>query len=215
MAKNLSDVLLGISSGVLKVTNGGTGASALSGILKGNNTSAVTTAAVGIDYSAGTSTLSTGILLSTTSTGALSIATAGTHYVAPGGALGTPSSGTLSSCTVDGTVSVGYITVPQNSQAGSYPIVLADSGKHIFHSNATAHTYTIPANSSVAFPIGTVLTFINDTGSGVLSITITTDTMVWIPSGDTTATRTLAAGGMATAIKIASTKWFISGAGVS
>ena len=43
--------------------------------------------------------LATGILKNTTSTGAPSIAVAGTDYVAPGGALGTPSSGTLTNCT--------------------------------------------------------------------------------------------------------------------
>ena len=43
--------------------------------------------------------LATGILKNTTSTGAPSIATAGTDYVVPSGALGTPSSGTLTNCT--------------------------------------------------------------------------------------------------------------------
>ena len=43
--------------------------------------------------------LATGLLKNTTSTGAPSIATAGTDYVAPSGALGTPSSGTLTNCT--------------------------------------------------------------------------------------------------------------------
>lgn len=43
--------------------------------------------------------LATGLLKNTTSTGAPSIAVAGTDYVTPGGALGTPSSGTLTNCT--------------------------------------------------------------------------------------------------------------------
>ena len=43
--------------------------------------------------------LATGLLKNTTSTGAPSIATAGTDYVVPSGALGTPSSGTLTNCT--------------------------------------------------------------------------------------------------------------------
>jgi hypothetical protein len=47
--------------------------------------------------------------------------------------LGTPSSGTLSSCTVDGTDAVGFRNIPQNSQSTAYTLVLADSGKHIFH----------------------------------------------------------------------------------
>ena len=43
--------------------------------------------------------LATGLLKNTTSTGAPSIATAGTDYVIPSGALGTPTSGTLTNCT--------------------------------------------------------------------------------------------------------------------
>ncbi len=92
--------------------------------------------------------------------------------------LGTPTSGTLSSCTVDGTDSVGFRNIPQNSQSTAYTLVLADAGKHIFHpsSDANARTFTIPANSSVAYPIGTAITFINMT-SQVVTIAITTDTM--------------------------------------
>ncbi len=49
------------------------------GVLKGNGT-AISAATAGVDYSGGTSALATGILKSTTTTGALSIAAAGTDY---------------------------------------------------------------------------------------------------------------------------------------
>ncbi len=129
--------------------------------------------------------------------------------------LGTPSSGTLSSCTVDGTDAVGFRNIPQNSQSAAYTLALADSGKHIFHpsSDANARTFTIPANSSVAYPIGTALTFINMT-SQVVSIAITTDTM-YLSSAGTTGTRSLAQYGSATCIKITSTEWLISGSGLT
>jgi hypothetical protein len=130
--------------------------------------------------------------------------------------LGTPSSGTLSSCTVDGTDAVGFRNIPQNSQSTAYTLVLADSGKHIFHPSAdtTARTFTIPANSSVAYPIGTAITFINQNGAGVVTIAITTDTMRLSPAG-TTGSRTLAANGSATCIKVTSTEWLISGSGLT
>jgi len=63
-------------TGTLPVGNGGTGATTLTGIAKGNGTSAFTAATSGTDYSAGTSALATGIIKSTTTTGALSIAVA-------------------------------------------------------------------------------------------------------------------------------------------
>ena len=129
--------------------------------------------------------------------------------------LGTPSSGTLSSCTVDGTDAVGFRNVPVNSQSAAYTLVLADSGKVILHpaSDANARTFTIPANSSVAYPVGTAITFINMT-SQVVTIAITSDTM-YLSSAGTTGSRSLAQYGSATAIKITSTNWIISGSGLT
>jgi len=126
--------------------------------------------------------------------------------------LGTPSAGNLSNCTADGTNKVGYLNIPQNSQSGAYTLVLADAGKHIYHPSAdtTARTFIIPANSSVAFPIGTPITFVNDTSAGAITIAITTDTLVLAGAG-TTGSRTLASNGVATAIKVTSTRWIISG----
>lgn len=155
----------------------------------------------------------TGVLKATS--GVLSAATAGTDYVAPGGALGTPSSGTLSNCTVDGTDSVGFRNAPVNSQSAAYTAVLADAGKVILHpsTDANARTFTIPANASVAYPVGTVLTFVNMT-SQVVTIAITSDTLYLAGTGST-GSRSLAQYGMATAVKLTSTTWLINGSGLT
>jgi len=107
----------------------------------------------------------------------------------------------------------GYMGIPPSVAAttGSYTIVAADAGEHIY-STAT-RTVTIPANSSVAFPVGTAITFIAATGTTV-TIAITTDTLLLAGLG-TTGSRTLAPFGMATAIKITSTSWIISGNGLT
>ncbi len=125
-------------------------------------------------------------------------------------------SGASNTLTVDGTDAVGFRNIPQNSQSTAYTCVLADNGKHIFHPSAdtTARTFTIPANSSVAYPIGTAITFINQNGAGVVTIAITTDTMRLSPAG-TTGSRTLAANGSATCVKVTSTEWLISGSGLT
>lgn len=145
-----------------------------------------------------------------------SAATAGTDYVAPSGALGTPSSGNLSNTTADGTNKVGTQNILQNSQSAAYTLVLSDAGKTIFHPSAdtTARTWTIPANSSVAFPVGTVICFDNQNGAGTITIAITTDTMRLAGAG-TTGSRTLAANGIATAVKETSTEWKINGTGLT
>jgi hypothetical protein len=128
--------------------------------------------------------------------------------------LGTPSSGTLSSCTVDGTDAVGFRNTPVNSQSAAYETVLADSGKTILHPVAddNARIFTIPANSSVAYPVGTVISFVNL--QNTVTIVITTDTMYLANDGDT-GDRTLAEYGMASAMKVASTTWIISGNGLT
>lgn len=133
----------------------------------------------------------------------------------PSGSLGTPTAGTLSNCTVDGTDAVGFRNIPINEQITTYVAVLSDSGKAISHpsSDANARTFTIPANSSVAYPLGTVLTFVNMTVQ-VVSISINTDTMYLAGTG-TTGTRSLAQYGMASAIKLTATTWLISGNGLT
>lgn len=107
--------------------------------------------------------------------------------------------------------------VRQNSQSAAYTLVLGDGGKHIYHppSDTTARVWTIPANSAVAFPIGTAVTFDNDYGAGALTITINTDTLVLVGAAGSTGSRTLASGGQATAIKVSATRWRISGNGLT
>lgn len=107
-------------------------------------------------------------------------------------------------------------TVPQNSKSAAYTLVLGDAGKHIFHpaADTTARIWTIPANASVAFPIGTAITFIAEGSSGTITISINTDTLVLAGTG-TTGSRTLSPYGIASAIKVTATSWMISGTGLS
>ena len=151
--------------------------------------------------------------LGTPASGVITNCTGSPTLTAP--ILGTPASGTLSSCTVDGTDAVGFRNVPVNSQSAAYTLVLTDSGKCILHpsSDANARTFTIPANASVAYAVGTAISFINMT-SQVVTIAITTDTMN-LSSAGTTGSRSLAQYGSATALKITSTNWVISGSGLT
>jgi hypothetical protein len=246
----------------------------VNGLAKGNGT-ALSAATSGTDYSAGTAALATGIVKSTTATGALTIAAAGTDYApatsgsallkgngaggfsaavsatdyAPattGSSILKASSGGFASA-ISGTdyapatsgssilkaSSGGFANavagtdyqaadaqlsslIRQNSQSAAYTTVLTDSGKHIYHPSAdtTARTFTIDSNANVAYSIGTALTFVNDTSGGVITIAITGDTLILAGAG-TTGSRTLAANGIATALKIGTTRWMISGTGLT
>ena len=112
-------------------------------------------------------------------------------------------------------LSVGFLEVPSNSQSASYTTVLGDSGYSIDHpsTDANARTYTIPANASVAYPVGTCIMFSNMT-SQVVTIAITTDTM-YLAGAGTTGSRSLAQYGVATARKLTSTTWLIMGTGLT
>lgn len=130
--------------------------------------------------------------------------------------IGTPASGNLSNCTSDGTNAIGYRHIPQNIQSIAYTLVLTDAAKHILHPTAdtTARIFTIPANASLSFPIGTAVTFVNQSGAGIMTIAITTDVMRLAGAG-TTGSRALAANGIATAVKLTATEWIISGTGLT
>lgn len=106
--------------------------------------------------------------------------------------------------------------IPQRSVSAATSFALTDKGGHVYHPSAdtTARTWTIPANASVAFPVGTAITIVNDTSAGALTIAITTDTLVWQPTGGT-GSRTLAANGSATLLKVTSTRWIITGVGLT
>lgn len=110
-----------------------------------------------------------------------------------------------------------FSNIPVNSQSAAYTLVSTDASKMIYHpaADTTARIWTIPANSSVAFPVGTVVTFDNDFGAGAITIAINTDTLVLVGAAGSTGSRTLASGGRATATKVSATRWRISGTGLT
>lgn len=103
---------------------------------------------------------------------------------------------------------------PQTSKSAAYTTVLSDAGKMLYHPSAdtTARVFTIDSNANVPYPIGTKLLFVNDSSAGVITISITSDTLVLAGAG-TTGSRTLAANGMAMAVKMTSVRWLISNLG--
>lgn len=99
---------------------------------------------------------------------------------------------------------------PQQTQIGTtYVPVLADADKMITMFNAAATTVTIPANSSVAYPIGTKLNFMQlSLDANPTTIDITTDAL------NVNAALTLVLNGqyaVATAMKITATSWVLFG----
>jgi hypothetical protein len=103
--------------------------------------------------------------------------------------------------------------IPQSATATTATLAIGDAGKHIYVTT-NSQTITIPANSVVPYPIGTAITFIAGPSATTVSIAIASDTMYLAGTG-TTGSRTLAAYGSATAMKVSATAWFIAGTGLT
>jgi hypothetical protein len=134
----------------------------------------------------------------------------GTTLDSAGGALTLASTVTQSGTPV--ATSVGFLGAPQMSDQDDYTLALTDAGGHYYHVSGSTHTLTIPANGSIAFPIGTVINIINENGGGVLNLVITSDTLRW---GSSTGSRTISANGVAAIMKVTSTVWRLTGTGIA
>lgn len=108
---------------------------------------------------------------------------------------------------------IGFKGIPQRSISGDDTLVLADAGGQVYKASGGTVTVTIPANGSVPYPVGTGIEIIND-DTETMTIAITTDTLV-VPVTGATGSRALAARGWAVIKKVTSTRWFISGAGLT
>ncbi len=101
--------------------------------------------------------------------GSLQMGVAGpTGPTGPAGATGpTGAAGATGATGAAGAVNVAGI----NDQTGtSYTLVLGDNGKDVRCTNAGAITLTVPPNSTVAFPIGSVVLF-SQGGAGIVTAT--------------------------------------------
>jgi hypothetical protein len=100
-----------------------------------------------------------------------------------------------------------------NAQTGtSYTAVLADgTNTLVTMDNASANTFNIPTDASVAFDIGTVLN-IYMKGAGITTITATTPgTTTIVSAGSTIGSPVLARYKIASAIKLAANSWTVIG----
>jgi len=112
-----------------------------------------------------------------------------------------------------GGFAIGYRDVPQVT-AGNVTLALTDAGKHYLDTSLAPLTITIPTNANVAFEIGTVVSFINQS-TGNLVITAPTGGNLWLAGNATSANRTVTTYGAATIMKVGTDNWFINGNGVS
>lgn len=105
---------------------------------------------------------------------------------------------------------LGFRGLPSNPKTAPYTFALTDNGKCIPN---TTGGWIIPANASIAFPVGVFVSGYNDSGSAQ-TLSITADTMTFAGVG-TTGSRTIVANGVFTAWKKTATEWIVWGTGLS
>ena len=126
----------------------------------------------------------------------------------------TSSTDTLTNKTLTSpTINDPKLNLTLNAQTGTtYTFVLADNGKLVTASNASAQTYSIPTNASVAFPVGTQINLIQ-IGAGQVTVSATTPGTTTVLSNAATAAGPKCRNQYAalTAIKVSTDTWYVIG----
>jgi len=98
-----------------------------------------------------------------------------------------------------------------NAQAASYTAILADGNNTLVTiANASANTFTIPPNSSVAFPVGAILN-IAQTGAGQTTVTQGSGVTIVSNAATASAPKLRAQYSGATAVQTSANNWLIVG----
>lgn len=161
-----------LTAGVVSAAAAGTDYQApigtISGLAKGNGANALTAAVVRTDYAEPTTALATGILKNTTTTGAHSIATAGTDYVAPVGSDGQLTRQMLIDC--------GMTYLDKGNSGTTAQTLDYTAGSHQKLTVTGAFTMNAPSNWPPTGNLGELLLELANGGSQ----TITWPTINWI-----------------------------------
>jgi hypothetical protein len=110
------------------------------------------------------------------------------------------------------TLTDAKVNLAFDAETASYTAVLANNSQVVTMSNASANTFSIPTNASVAFPVGTQINVLQ-IGAGQTTIqAVTSGTTTILSTGATAASpKTRTQYSMATCIKAATDTWYVVG----
>ena len=106
---------------------------------------------------------------------------------------------------------LGYRNIPLRAATSQQTLALADVGTMI---SITTGGLIVPANATVAFAVGDLVSGYNNSGSSQ-SITGAAGVTLRLGGTSSTGTRTVAQRGFATILKLAADEWLVFGTGVS
>lgn len=110
--------------------------------------------------------------------------------------------------------SAGFRGLPYISADNTITLSMYQSGGMLYHTSGSAHTWTVPPNSSVAFPLGTAIALRN-TGAGVVTIAQGSGVTVRLPGTASSGNKDLSQWGFASLIKEGTDSWILTGSGLS
>jgi len=105
---------------------------------------------------------------------------------------------------------IGYRAIPLASKSASYQIALGDVGQGL----STSAGITVPPNATTAFAIGDTIAVYNNSASNI-TITQGAGVTLRLVATSTIGSRTLAARGLCTLLKVGTDEWVASGGGLS
>jgi hypothetical protein len=109
------------------------------------------------------------------------------------------------------TLTAPKINLGFNAQSGTtYTFALTDNGQMVTANNASAQSYTIPPNSSVAFPIGAQINIIQ-IGAGQVTINIGSGVTIVSTGATVNAPKLRAQYSSATLVKRDTDLWYVVG----
>jgi hypothetical protein len=213
-------------TGKMKIGNGSTAWNSLAYAITGA-VGTVTSITAGTGLSGGTITGSGTIAIDTATTVDLSTAQTLTNKtlttpvissISNSGTVTIPT-GTVTLATLTGTETLSNKTLTDpkinlafDAETASYTAVLANNGQVVTMDNASANTFSIPTNASVAFPIGTQINVLQ-IGAGQTTIqAVTSGTTTIQSTGATAAAPKLRARySAATCLKAGTDLWYVFG----
>jgi hypothetical protein len=183
--------------------------------LKINDSTGTQKFAVAVD---GTVTFSDGSTQTTAAVGGVTSVSGGTGITATGTTAVSVAIDTLitADLTTAQTLTNKILTAPQinlgvNTQSGTtYTTVLADNGKLVTQTNASAITTTIPPNASVLYPIGAQINFVQ-LGAGQVTIQGGAGVTIVSTGATASAPKCRAQYSSATAIQVSADNWLVAG----
>lgn len=131
--------------------------------------------------------------------------------------LGLGGASTLNVGTSSGTVAAGddsrfsKWTVTAKDATGDFAL----NENYLYHTSASAHTFTIQPVATIAHPVGYQISISNGPSGGIITVARGTGVALYKNGSTSSANASIAAGGKATLTQDATNTWWIVGPGVS